>query len=152
MGTLTSIVLNKLVAFDTAPLIYFLEEHPQFFSPADELFDAIHQSLAGGMTSVLSLAEVLVKPLREGRTDLANQYRRLLTNSRGFLVYPITESICESAAILRATHEWLRTPDALQVATALEQRADMIATNDDGWKRLTEIPVIVLRDYVSAKL
>lgn len=84
MGTLTSIVRNRLVAIDTAPLIYFLEEHTQFFALANELFGAIQQRLARGMTSVLTLAEVLVKPLREGRGDLASEYRRLLVNSRAF--------------------------------------------------------------------
>jgi hypothetical protein len=33
------------------------------------------------MTSVLTLQEVLVKPLRENRPDLADKYQQLLTNS-----------------------------------------------------------------------
>ena len=65
----------------------------------------------------------------------------------GMILYPIDEDLCERAARLRAKHDWLRTPDALQVATALEYRADLIVTNDRRWKRLTEIQVIVLEEY-----
>ncbi len=62
---------------------------------------------------------------------------------------PVGEGICERAAQLRAEHVWLRTPDSLQVATALVLRADLIVTNDESWKRLTEIPIILLKDFVS---
>lgn len=140
---------GKLVAFDSAPLIYFLEDHPQYTEPADELFGSIKERHTSGLTSVISLLEVLVLPLRRGRKDLAEQYRRLLLHTRAVIVVPIDEAVCEVAAQLRASHTWLRTPDALQVATALSRKADLIVTNDDRWKRLTEIQVIVLKDYTT---
>lgn len=100
------------------------------------------------MTSVLTLLEVLVKPLRTGRRDLAGDYRRILCNTRGVAIYAINQSICERAAELRADNIWLRTPDAVQVATALEHGAEVIVTNDERWKRLTQIPIIVMKDYI----
>ncbi len=57
MGKLTSIITGKLVAFDSAPLIYYLEEHPAYLSVADELFDAIDGGMARGMTSALTLLD-----------------------------------------------------------------------------------------------
>jgi predicted nucleic acid-binding protein len=151
LGELTSVVHGKLVAFDTAPIIYYLEEHTRYLAPVEEVFSVIRQRLAQGLTSVLTLVEVLVKPLREGQHDLANEYRRLLAGTRGLILYPATQSICERAALVRSTHKWLRTPDALQVATALEYGAHMIVTNDERWRRLTEIPVVILRDYMPAE-
>jgi predicted nucleic acid-binding protein len=50
---------------------------------------------------------------------------------------------------MRADHPWLRTPDALQIATAAEHGAQIIVTNDNRWKRLKEIPVVVLEDYLT---
>src|SRR5262249_23773861 len=129
------------------PLIYYFEEHIEYMAAADELFNAIHQGLARGMTSILTLLEVLVKPLRIGRHDLAGDYRRILCNTRGVAVYAIDQNICERAAQLRADSRWLRTPDAVQLATALEYGAEVIVTNDERWKRLTQIPVVVMRDY-----
>ena len=151
MGKLRSIITGKLVAFDRAPLIYYLEEHPAYLSVADELFDAIDGGMALGMTSVLTLLEVLVKPLREGLQDLASQYRELLTNAVGITLHPIDEPVCERTAQLRAKYDWLRTPDALQVATAIQHGADVIVTNDERWKRLTEIEAVIMKDYMPAQ-
>ena len=150
MGTLTSVVSGKLVAFDSPPLIYYIEQHSVYFAVADELFNAVRQRLARGLTSALKLAEVLVKPLRSGRRELADNYRRFLGSTRGVIVCPIEEAVCERAARLRAEHGWLRTPDALQVATALEYDAELMVTNDDRWRRLREIQIVVLKDYVGA--
>ncbi len=147
MGRLTTVIAGKLVAFDTAPLIYYLQENPQYMAVADEFFNAIDRGLARGTTSVLTLLEVLVVPLREGRHGLANQYRQLLMSAPGVTLHAIDEVICERAANLRAKYGWLRTPDALQVATAIEHGADVMVTNDDRWRRLTEIQVVVLNQY-----
>jgi predicted nucleic acid-binding protein len=131
VGQLTSLIAGKLIAFDTGPLIYYIEEHPDYLSRADELFSALDGGAALGMTSVLTLQEVLVKPLREGQDDLAAKYRQVLTR-------------------LRAKYAWLRTPDALQIATAIRHGAEIIVTNDDGWRRVSEIVVFVLQDFAKA--
>ena len=138
MGQLTSLISGKLIAFDTGPLIYYIEEHPDYLSRADELFSALDSGAALGMTSVLTLQEVLVKPLREGRDDLAEKYRQVLTNSANVKLYEVDQLICETAARLRAKYSWLRTPDALQIATAIRLGAQIIVTNDDGWRRVSK--------------
>lgn len=66
-------------------------------------------------------------------------------------MFPIKGLVCEVAAQLRANYTWLRTPDAIQVATAIVHKADLIVTNDENWRRLAQIPVIVLTDYVTGK-
>jgi predicted nucleic acid-binding protein len=149
MGQLGPLISGRVVAFDTAPLIYYLEEHPTYLPLVDELFDAIDAGSANGMTSVLTLLEVLIKPLRDGRTQIADEYRQLLTGSSNLKLHPIDEAVCQCAASLRARHAWLRTPDALQLATAMEHQADVMVTNDARWKDLDEIAVVVLRNYVS---
>jgi hypothetical protein len=47
---------------------------------------------------VLTLQEVLVKPLREGQDDLAQKYRQVLTNSANVTLYEVDQLICETAA------------------------------------------------------
>ena len=148
MEQLTPLITGRLVAFDSAPLIYYIEEHPDYLIVVDELFGLLDSGATQGMTSVLTLEEVLVKPLREGRADLADQYRQVLTNSAGLILYTITQSICETAARMRAKYAWLRTPDALQVATAIEYHAQIMVTNDDQWQQLTEIEVAIIRYFV----
>jgi predicted nucleic acid-binding protein len=147
VGQLTPLIAGKLVAFDTGPLIYYIEEHPDYLSPADELFNAFDNGSARGMTSVLTLQEVLVKPLREGRGDLAEKYRQVLTSSANVNLGEIGQTTCELAARLRAKYLWLRTPDALQLATAIQYDAQIVITNDEKWRAVSEVIVFVLKDF-----
>lgn len=131
-------------------IIYYLEENPDYLPLADELFEAIDQRKAGGLTSVLTLLEIMVKPLREGDDQIADSYRRILTNAANLTLHPVDEAVSVRAAQLRGKYVWLRTPDAIQISTALEHGADLIVKNDEGWKRVSELPVLVLKDYLTA--
>jgi hypothetical protein len=95
VGKLTSVIEGNLVAFDSAPLIYYLEKHPRYLPLSRELFEAIGRQLAVGMTSILTLLEVLVVPLRAGHESLASDYRRLLNHTKGLTLYPVDGIICE---------------------------------------------------------
>ncbi len=148
MGKLTSIVVGKFVAFDSAPLIYYIEQHPQYAPVTEDLFSAVDRGGSHAMTSVLTLLEVLVRPIRSGLIELAHEYRELLSSSRGVSLFPVGAETCELSARLRAKYDWIRAPDAIQVATALQNGAELIVTNDDRWRRLTEIQVLILRDYL----
>jgi predicted nucleic acid-binding protein len=100
------------------------------------------------MTSVLTLQEVLVKPLRENRQDLADKYQQLLTNSTNVTLYEVDQAICKMAARLRAKYLWLRTPDALQLGTAMTHNAQVVITNDEHWRAVSEVVVLVLKDFI----
>lgn len=72
---------------------------------------------AGFAVSRLSMMECLVKPLREQNTAHINRYRAFFS-SAGLQIVEISSLIVESATLLRARHG-LRTPDAIQAASAL---------------------------------
>jgi predicted nucleic acid-binding protein len=148
VGKLTTLIERKLIAFDSAPLIYYIEEHPKYLAIAEELFTAFANGVAEATTSVLTLQEVLVKPYRDNQPELAKEYASILTNSEHINLRVIDQAICEAAAMLRAKYEWLRTPDALQIASAVRSDAHLIVTNDDGWRRVKEINVAVLADFL----
>ena len=150
MAQLARALAGKLVALDTAVFIYYLEENPDYISAADEVFKAINQRSARGMTSVLTLLEMLVKPLREGDSSLADAYREILTGAANLSLHPMSEAVAVRAAQLRGKYAWLRTPDAIQLATALEHGAGVVVTNDERWRKISEVPVLVLKDYLPA--
>lgn len=54
------------LGLDTAPIIYFMEANPKFDALVNEVFLRISQGVLEGYSSVISLAEVLVLPLRQG--------------------------------------------------------------------------------------
>ncbi|WP_232317124.1 type II toxin-antitoxin system VapC family toxin [Anabaena sp. CA = ATCC 33047] len=109
---------NQVVGLDTAPLIYFIEENPNYLDVIDAFFEAMFRCEFTVVTSVLTITEVLVYPLRQGNTRLAQQYRDILFNSQGLTTIEVFPDIAETAAQLRANYN-LRTPDAIQMATAI---------------------------------
>lgn len=72
-------------------------------------------------------------------------YLTLFRESRNFGLYEIDEPIAIRAAELRARYG-LRTPDALQIATALTHRCDAFLTNDARLKQVDDLRVLVLDD------
>jgi len=54
--------------------------------------------------------------------------------------------IAEKAAELRANYG-LRTPDALQIAIAIENNGTLFITNDKGLEKIKEVEVLVLDNY-----
>jgi predicted nucleic acid-binding protein len=139
----------RRLGFDTAPMIYFVEAHPEYDAQITPIFERIEQGELEGITSVITLLEVLVQPIRLNRIDLASRYRQLLLESERFSVLPITVEIAELAADLQARYN-LRTPDALQVATALAHRCEAFLTNDARLKRVAEIRVLTLEELRNA--
>jgi predicted nucleic acid-binding protein len=131
------------LGLDTAPFIYFLERNPAYVDLVREVVRRVSTGALKGHTSVITLTEVLVRPLRVGNTALAQRYRRFLSRSRNLSLEPITSTVAEQAADLRARYG-LRTPDALQIAAALGSGCAAFLTNDGQLKRVAEIRILVL--------
>ena len=135
---------GSTVGLDTAPVIYYIEEHPAHLARIRPFFEAAERGEFRVVTSFVTLIEVLVHPLREGRPELAEEYRNILLQSPALTAIPLDEGIAEEAAGLRARHN-LRTPDAIQLATAIRSGASWFLTNDAELADLSEIPVLVLK-------
>lgn len=141
---------GSTVGLDTAPLIYYIEEHPTYLAGIKPFFEAADRGDFRVVTSFVTLIEVLVHPLREGRPELAEEYRNILLQSPALTAIPLDEGIAEEAAGLRARHN-LRTPDAIQLATAIRSGASWFLTNDAELADLPEISVLVLKQLAPDK-
>ncbi len=135
---------GSTVGLDTGPLIYYIEEHPAFLAKIKPFFEAAERNEFRIVTSFVTLIEVLVHPLREGQQKLAEEYRNILLQSPALTAIPLDEGIAEEAAALRARHN-LRTPDSIQLATAIRSGATWFLTNDAALASLPEISVLVLK-------
>lgn len=134
---------GQVVGLDTAPLIYFIEENPTYLETIGPFFVAMDRGEFRVVTSTVTLLEVLVHPFRRGERNLAQQYRDILLGAKGLTTIPLSQDIAEEAARLRASHN-IRTPDAIQMATALLARASCLRTNDARLPSLPELQVLVL--------
>lgn len=95
---------GKTVGLDSAPLIYFIEDHPSYGAELEPFFGMVEAGRIRVVTSVITLVEVLVHPIRRGDTKLAQEYREVLLGSRGFQTLPVSAEVGELAARLRAVH------------------------------------------------
>ncbi|MEZ8222393.1 putative nucleic acid-binding protein, contains PIN domain [Candidatus Fervidibacteria bacterium JGI MDM2 JNZ-1-D12] len=133
------------LALDTPPIIYFVEAHAQYDPLVTAIFQKINEGKILGLTSVITVTEVLVLPLRHGNISLASTYWDLLTNSDNMQLVSIDPETAKLAADLRARYN-LRTPDALQLAAAIMAGCDAFLTNDATLKKVTELKVLVLSE------
>lgn len=123
---------------DTAPLIYVLEDHHSFAPLFEGLFEAADRGWLQIAISTITVAELLVGPLKQGRDALAKRYEKALG---AFDLVPVTVEISVTAARLRAS-TGLRLPDALQAATALEVGAAALVTHDRDFSKLSGLKIL----------
>jgi predicted nucleic acid-binding protein len=139
---------GQVVGLDTAPLIYFIEQNPTYLEMMRFFFRAFDRGEFRIVTSTVTLVEVLVYPLRQRNTILAQEYREILLNQESLTVVEVTPDIAEIAAQLRATYN-LRSPDAIQMATAIHEGASFFLTNDARLPSLPGLQVLVLENLRS---
>lgn len=138
---------HECVGLDTPVFIYHIEGTARFAEPAEVALDELARGAFAGVTSVLALMEIAVKPLQIGRPEVAEEYEVLLANYPNLSVAAIDRPTARRAAELRARHH-LCPADALQVAACLEQTATAFLTNDRELRRVTALQVLMLADFV----
>jgi predicted nucleic acid-binding protein len=129
--------------FDTAPIIYYIEKHPDFGDGMDDLIRQAYVSRHVWVTSFVSWIEALTLPRRERNSDLEKIYKAWLEQTPFLSVIQSNPLVMRQAVHFRAEYG-LKTPDAIQLATAQVCRADAVITNDQDWKRVREMNVITL--------
>lgn len=133
------------IGLDTSPIIYFVEVNPHYDALVTKVFQQITMGSLTGVTSTISLTEVLVRPLRQGNLILQHRYKELLLESENFRTVSVDAKAAEWAADLRARYN-LKTPDSLQIAVALTSGCEAFLTNDSDLRRVTELNVLVLNE------
>lgn len=141
----------KLLALDTMVFSYHLSDHPRYAPLTRAVLEAIESGQVAGLTTTITLAEVLTTPAQAGDRRAMQDYELYLTHFPHLRLVPLDTALARETALVRAT-SGLRTPDAIQVAAARLAGADAIVTNDHCWAgRVTEPKVVLLDDYVEAR-
>jgi predicted nucleic acid-binding protein len=131
------------IALDTSIFIYQLEANLRYVLLTDTIFQWLDHPENRAVTSTITMTELLVQPYRDGDEQRVDQFYALLST------YPNLEwiapdlLIADSAARIRAAHR-LRTPDALQAATAIRAGATTLISNDPAFGRVEKFETMVL--------
>lgn len=141
LNALAEIPSGAVVTIDSAPIIYYLEDHPLYAERFAPVFDAITQGRVQAVISSITLSEVLSGPLTSGKEVIAAQYREVLCRSAGWQMYAVDEEIAVTAARVRVHHK-LRLPDAIQIATAIVTRSYALVTHDSRLSRVSDVRIL----------
>jgi predicted nucleic acid-binding protein len=82
-------------------------------------------------TSALTFSELLVRPYREDRLELAKIYHSLF-EAYWLHVLPVTSEILDTAAVIRAYSSRIKLPDAIHLASASQVSCDRFLSADLG--------------------
>ena len=134
---------SDIVFLDTAPFIYFFERHEQYFPAIERFFNALYDARAQAITSIISYMELTTLPARLGNQQLVRKYRDYLSHSENVALFPLDMNIADYAVNLRSRYGF-KTPDAIQLGTALACGADYVITNHLAWRRLEETGVKIV--------
>ncbi len=135
------------ICIDTAPFIYFIEKNPKYLGLLRPFFAEINAGKIDALTSTITLLEVLVLPFKTKNGSLAEKYRDILLYAEGLTTFEIFHEVSELSAKLRAKYS-IRTPDAIQIAVGIIYGADAFLTNDSGLKKVSDIRVVILEDFL----
>ena len=137
----------KSVGIDAMCFIYLFEANPVFGPLSFFLFNLLEEKRLLGFTSVISLAEILSLPkLQQNRLAWEEEKQKFL-QTPNLTIENVDGRICEAAALLRGKYG-LHIPDAIQIVTAIFNRADGFVTNDERLKKVKELPILFMKDYI----
>jgi len=121
------------VFLDSNIFIYLIEDRGALGRQAGELLERLSSRRDEVITSVLTLGEVLTKPLQKERPDLVDMYERALS-SPGMETMAFDRNAARVYARIRLD-KTIKAPDAIQLAVAATSKCDLFVTNDQRLNR-----------------
>lgn len=131
------------IGLDTSMFIYAVEAHAKYAGPVESVLSWVESPGGRAVTSTVTMPELLVQPYRRGDLERVDRFYALLSTYPHLEWVAPTLEIADLAAQLRPRHN-LRTPDALQAATALARGATGFACNDAAFSRVAGLEVVLL--------
>lgn len=132
---------RAVIYVDANVIIRFVEGDVVTRGPLQKRLDS-RGSAERLLTSQFSRLECRTKPLRSGDLVVLDLYDRFF-QSGDLQIIPVTLQVIEEATRIRAEYR-LKSPDAIQLASAFVGGAVAFLTGDKQLKRFNEVPVELL--------
>ena len=146
MGTV-KIATGSRVYLDANVFIY-VAEVPGAYPQLTALFARFAAADLTAVTSTLTLAEVLVGPVRSGDVIRRAGYEKQITTGPVLTVVDLGRDVLIHAATVRALMPRIKLPDAIHVATAELAGCDLMLTNDAKIGRLPRLQTVLIADLI----
>lgn len=141
----------KRIFLDTAPIIYFIEKNSTYHKVVTTVFEKVDNNLITVVTSPITLAECLIHPLQKGLIPAQQNFLDLIVNGYNVTFKDIDYTLATEAAKVRVKYN-LKLPDAFQLAAALATGCEAFLTNDTFFRRVNELQVIILDDFLNGTM
>lgn len=138
-------IAGRRAYLDANVFIYGVEEVEPWVRVVQPVIEGLGTGIVDGVTSEITVAEVLVRPLRENDETGLRAFGRAVRSHGDLAVAPVTRAVLVGAAALRAADPALKLPDAIHAATARQSGCGVLVTNDDRLGRASVPGVEVLR-------
>lgn len=135
------------MGLDSSIFIYQIDDNPTYSSLTQSIFVWLQSPQHTGVTSSITWTEILVPAYR------ASDWRRIDRYIGLFATYPHLDwvapdlTIADLAARIRAQHR-LKTPDAIQAATAMASGATLFVTNDRAFRKVPGFESLLLDELL----
>ena len=143
MGRLIEQLKGSRIYLDANIWIYALENVTEYSKAMSELFEATKNRSIAIVTSELTLAETLVRSIKEGDTAKQAAYTAAITATNNVTATPINRTILLAAAKIRGQTK-LKLPDAIHAATAIATDCTTFLTNDQQFRTVSGLHTVLL--------
>lgn len=136
------------IFLDTMFFIYHFENNERFLGLTTDVLNMVEKGQMRCSTSYLTLMELLVKPLKEGRQALVEEYRMVFETFPNMSMISLDKSVVHLAAYFRAMYN-LRSADSIQLASAASAKCDLFLTNDRNLIQIREFKIRYMEEIIS---
>lgn len=133
------------VFIDTSPFIYYIEKSDLYFEKMKRWFSEMYEQEKTLVTSPVTIEEYSVFHLKNRKFEYIHAFRAFISDM-GIAVRNIDFDTGLFAAELRAKYQGLKAMDALQLASAIQNRCDVFLTNDKQLRQVEEINVMLVEE------
>lgn len=137
---------HRRIALDTSVFIYQLEANARYLALTESVFSWVERAGHEAVTSTITMTELLVPSYRDNNEQRVDAFYSLLSTYPNLRWIAPELETADLAARMRAMYR-LRTPDALQAATALRAQATGFITNDPAFARIGEFETAILDHF-----
>jgi predicted nucleic acid-binding protein len=138
---------HRRIALDTSVFIYQLEANARYLTLTDSVFSSVERAGREAVTSTITMTELLVPSYRGNDEHRVDAFYGLLSTYPNLQWIAPDLETADLAAKLRAQYR-LRTPHAVQAATALRAQATGLITNDPAFARIEEFETAILDQFL----
>lgn len=127
------------IFIDTNIYIHALEDKDHRGRQSRKIFGQIRLKTPHVYTSVITVSEILVEVFKNNLIDKVTEYLEFITADGLINVCEIDMQVSILSARIRAqSKKKIKTPDALQIASALSKQCNLFLTYDKGLPKSVE--------------